>query len=83
MAKGASDEDIELFRNALDGVTRLEPDRVTPPRKRVAAIPAQRLADNEQVVRDLGYANPTGQRTKQAMSFGMSVQAFSTRCCEN
>ena len=58
MAKGASDEDIELFRNALDGVTRLEPDRVTPSRKRVAAIPVQRLADNKQVVRDLGYANP-------------------------
>ena len=58
MSENGPDDDFELFRKSLDGVTPLTPDRVEPARKRLAPVPGQRLADNANVVRELEEAAP-------------------------
>ncbi|MEM7408204.1 MAG: Smr/MutS family protein [Pseudomonadota bacterium] len=52
------DDDIDLFRQNLDGVRPLEADRVEPVRKKLKPIPGQRLADDRAVVRELAEASP-------------------------
>ena len=50
--KQVSDEDVELFRDAVKRVTRLHHSGVTPPRKRPPPAPQQTLADEARIRHD-------------------------------
>jgi DNA-nicking Smr family endonuclease len=58
MAGDIDEEELALFRRELDGVAPLHADRVEPPRRRHLPIPGQRIADDAQVIRELGDADP-------------------------
>jgi len=48
-----SDEESELFRRMVDGVTPLNHDRVQHPRKRVPPVPKQSREDERRVIEDM------------------------------
>lgn len=48
-----SEDDIELFRQAVGKVSPLRHDRVQPARKHVPPVPSQRHRDERQVVEDM------------------------------
>ena len=53
-----ADDDFELFRQQLDGVTPFEGNQVEPVRRKIAPIPAQRIADDARVIEELYEASP-------------------------
>lgn len=69
--KSLSEDDIALFRESVGPISRVRHDRVHPHRQRPHPVPRQRLADEQQVLRDSlnGAPEPAESETGEELTY--------------